>query len=105
MKTNVAATSIDCYHNTVRGEYQSRYYRMIVGYMREQLTPKTRREIGKALGLETNQYSGRCNELIAAGVLVVIGERKCSLSGKNVEALLHAAHVNPQGQLFGGIEQ
>lgn len=100
MKTNATATQIDCYHNTVAGKYQTRFHNMISGFMLGQKDPMSRREIGRALGLETNQYSGRCNELIAAKVLVVVGEKRCSLSGKTVEALLHAVNANPQKPLF-----
>ena len=91
MKTSVTETSIDCYYNTVVGKYQTRYHKMIAGFMMGQKEPLTRKEIGKALGLETNQYSGRCNELITAKVLKVVGKKKCTFSGKCVEALAHSA--------------
>ena len=100
MKTSATETSIDCYYNTVVGKYQTRFHNMISAFMLDQKEPMSRREIGKALGLETNQYSGRCNELIAAKVLVVVGEKRCSLSGKTVESLLHSVNANPQKQLF-----
>ena len=61
--------------------------------MIKQTEPKTRKEIGRALGLHTNQYSGRCNELIKAKVLRVVGTKKCPFSGKHVEALLHEVNV------------
>lgn len=93
MKTNVTETSLDAYYNHVAGQVQSKFHEAIGNYMIMQMRPLTRREIGQALKLDSNQYSARCNELIAAKVMMVVGEKKCSISGRNVEALMHSANV------------
>ena len=100
MKTNVAETSIDCYYNRGVQLTIKDHCGKIAAFMLNQSQPMTRREIGKALGLESNQYSGRCNQLIAAKVLAVCGEKVCSYSGKRVEALIHSCNLDKQARLF-----
>ncbi len=100
MKTNVTDSSRDCFHSKSFGLVRRDYCKEISGWMIMQMEPKTRREIGRELNLESNQYSGRCNDLIAAKVLTVVGTKKCPHSGRMVEALMHSANLNPQKNLF-----
>lgn len=100
MKTNVKETSIDAYRSPEMLSIKANYQERIAGYMLAVGKPLTRREIGSRLNLQANQYSARCNELVAAKILVVTGKRKCSISGKTVEVLMHHKFADPQNELF-----
>lgn len=47
----------------------------------------TRKEIAKALGYETSTMSARCNELLKAESLALVGTKRCGVSGRAVGAL------------------
>jgi len=101
MKINQAETAIENYHNEIVPKKVDKKYQLeISGFMLGQKEPMTRREIGMALGLESNQYSARCNELIEANVLCIVGVKKCRYSNKRVQALLHKANMAGQKELF-----
>lgn len=47
----------------------------------------TRKELARRAGLEINVVCGRVNELVNMQCIGVLGKRKCSITGKEVEAL------------------
>ena len=101
MKTNVKETSLDAYHHESMPAIRNKYHTKILDYMKAFGGGRTRKEIGYALSLDANQYSARCNELVDAKDLVVVGKRKCSITNRTVEELMHKDFANPeQKELF-----
>lgn len=62
----------------------------VLNYVREH-QPVTRREISKALGIETATISGLVKPLMNQGALIETGRRKCSVTGNWVYQLEAAA--------------
>lgn len=94
--TNVAETSIDAYHSRSRRMLGQAQCDRIVEYVQRAGTA-TIAEIAQALHIEKSNVSGRRNELIAAGRLVLGGRRQCAITGRSVQSVkLPAA----QGVLF-----
>lgn len=96
--TNVKQSSIDAYHQE-KPKMPSQKIR-IASFMAMNESPLTRAEIGQEFGFLPNVYSPRCNELVSAGVLLEVGERVCSITGKKVGVLQHKIHAAPQKSLF-----
>ncbi|CAM2295486.1 MarR family transcriptional regulator [Ralstonia mannitolilytica] len=96
MRTNVAETSIDAYHSRSRRMLGQAQCDRIVEYV-ERAGTATIAEIAKALGMEKSSVSGRRNELIAAGRLVLGGRRQCSVTGRSVQSV---KLPQKQGSLF-----
>lgn len=87
MRTNVAASSIDAYHSTRRRTIGQAQCDRIVEYV-ERAGTATIAEIAQALHIEKSSVSGRRNELIAAGRLVLLDEeRKCKVTNRTVQAV------------------
>ena len=42
----------------------------------------SRRELAGIMGMETSSVSGRVNEMVRAGLLVELEQRKCSITGR-----------------------
>ncbi|WP_258559181.1 MarR family transcriptional regulator [Ralstonia mannitolilytica] len=89
-------TSIDAYHSSSRRSNSKLQCDRIVEYV-ERAGTATIAEIAKALGMEKSSVSARRNELIAAGRLVLAGERKCSVTNRTVQSVKLPAR---QGALF-----
>jgi len=106
MQTATTETQRDAYHDQVVAKgIDKTFQRTITELMKKHPDGLTRREIGAALRLETNQYSARCNELITCNppILQVAGKRKCSISNVTVEILKHSMFMDPantQGDMF-----
>lgn len=49
--------------------------------------PRTRRELASTLGIEASTISGAVNRLIKGGAVLVDGEARCLITGRNVEAI------------------
>lgn len=81
-----ATTSIHAYHDHEASGKASTQRARIMAYMRHQTRPVSRREIARALGLETSTVSGRVNELMDVGI-VAVGRMQCPVTGKKVHAL------------------
>ena len=96
MRTNVAASSIDAYYSAPTRTTAKLQCDRIAEYVAS-VGNATIAEIAKALGMEKSSVSGRRNELIAAGRLVLAGERKCSVTQRRVQAVKLPAR---QGALF-----
>ena len=96
MRTAVAPTSIDAYHSRDRRNVGKLQCDRIAEYVAS-VGNATIAEIAKALGMEKSSVSGRRNELIAAGRLVLAGERKCSITQRTVQAV---KVPSKQGSLF-----
>lgn len=97
----VTDTSKDAYKNHVIPKGIDKHYRReILEFMRDYPDGLTRKELGFGLGLESNQYSARCNELIKEEKLVKSGKRKCSITNKTVEVLKHHSFTKPQADFF-----
>lgn len=96
MRTAVTETSIDAYHSSSRRTAGQLQCDRIAEYV-ERAGTATIAEIAKALHMEKSSVSGRRNELIAAGRLVLAGERKCSVTNRTVQSVKVPAR---QGALF-----
>lgn len=83
MKTNVAETSINAYHNLINTGTLTKRQAELMAYM-ETVGAVTRRQIAKALEWDTGSAAGRVNELVALGKLEEIGTVKCPKTGKTV---------------------
>ncbi|CAJ0737765.1 hypothetical protein R16034_00840 [Ralstonia edaphis] len=86
MRTQVTETSIEAYHSSSRRNVGKLQCDRIAEYV-ERAGTATIAEIAKALHMEKSSVSGRRNELIAAGRLVLAGERKCSVMNRTVQAV------------------
>ena len=100
MKTNASKTSIDSYYNHVvpSGKVKDQGLKVSKWFL-DQKEPRTIREAGEALGLEQGSVSRACNGLVAARVLVQVGEKK-NIHGTNVKALVHSLNLKSQKELF-----
>ena len=96
MRTNVAASSIDAYYSAPTRTTAKLQCDRIVECV-EAVETATIAEIAFLLNMEKSSVSGRRNELIAAGRLVLAGERKCSITQRTVQAVKVPAK---QGSLF-----
>ena len=83
MKTNVARTSIDCYHAIHKEGQLTRLQLKIMAAM-EPWRDFSLQELVKLTGLPINTVSGRCNELRTAKRLVHGQTRPCSVTGRMV---------------------
>ena len=93
----VAATSIDAYRELEEAGEVSLQREIIMMAIKRDLAAKnsvnevvdgyTRREIQKLTGFEINVVSGRVYDLLNVS-LIVMGKRKCSVTGKTVEYLM-----------------
>ena len=79
---NTRQTSIDCY-NQIKSEGLLTKSRLEVYEAIYNSAPCTASEVFKVKHLKTNQ-SGRFTELRELGVIYEKGERKCSVTGRNV---------------------
>lgn len=86
MRTQVQETSIDAYHSRSRRTIGQAQCDRIVEYV-ERAGTATIAEIAQALHLEKSSVSGRRNELIAAGRLVLGGRRQCAITGRSVQSV------------------
>ena len=84
MRTNVKDTSIDAFYDLKKSGMQEQQAK-ILSVMREGEF-YTRRELSKLSGIETSSVSGRINAMLDI-FFSVVGIKKCSISGKNVEAI------------------
>ena len=96
MRTNVTETSIDAYHSRSRRNGSKAQCDRIVEYV-ERAGTATIAEIAQALHMEKSSVSGRRNELIAAGRLVLGGRRQCAVTGRSVQSV---KLPQKQGALF-----
>ncbi|CAJ0719428.1 hypothetical protein LMG6871_02857 [Ralstonia edaphis] len=86
MRTLVQETSIDAYHSRSRRTAGQLQCDRIVEYV-ERAGTATIAEIAQALRMEKSSVSGRRNELIAAGRLVLGGRRQCAVTGRSVQSV------------------
>jgi hypothetical protein len=85
MKTNVSMTSIKSYDALKASGFKGQHA-AIVSHMEPEKV-YTRRQIATMTGLETSAVAGRCNELVADGVLTPCGAVRCPITGRHVEGL------------------
>ena len=83
MKTNVASTSIDCYHSLKDTGALTARQTQIMGHIQHG-RDYTLQELSKLSGLGVNTVSGRCCELRKKLVLELAGKRRCSITGESV---------------------
>lgn len=86
MRTAVTETSIDAYRSPDMRSTAKLQCDRIVEFV-ERTGTATIAEIAQALHIEKSSVSGRRNELIAAGRLVLADERKCSVTGRYVQCV------------------
>jgi DNA-binding MarR family transcriptional regulator len=85
MKTNMAQSSIDAYH-TLKASGMSESYSRILAYMKPGRI-YSRKEVARALDIETSSMAGRCKELIEMGQIEVCGSINCPVSHMTVQAI------------------
>ena len=85
MKTNMATTSLRPYKALKASGFKGQKA-AIVSHM-EPETVYSRRQLAQMTGLETSAVAGRCNALVAEGVLVDCGKIKCPVSGELVTGI------------------
>lgn len=96
MKTNVATSSIKTHDALVaNGELEPKES-LIIAKMRPGRI-YSRRELSKITRLETSCVAGRVNRLVEIGVLEIVGNMRCPLTSRSVEAVKLAA---AQSDLF-----
>ena len=83
MKTNVAITSIESYHQHVNSGAKVKQREAILAYMAGK-GPATRRQIANRLDFELGATAGRINKLVKDGLLIEMGTMKCSTTNKTV---------------------
>jgi predicted HTH transcriptional regulator len=85
MRTNVKDTSLDAFDSIKHSGMQEQQAKILA--VMEEGQAYTRRELSKLSGIETSSVSSRVNAMLEIFVAVV-GIKKCSISGRNVEALV-----------------
>jgi len=85
MTRDTAATSARAYYETRQGELERQQLRILTAMQVDRLY--TRRELEVLTKVRTGPLCGRVHALIKAGFLEVVGEKLCSESGRQVEAL------------------
>ena len=84
-----AMTSIVA-HDSIIGA-KAKHHAVILNYVKSMTNrgvhALSRREMAKALGIETASMSARCNELLHMGHLVEVGIKDCGVTGRTVGAL------------------
>ncbi|MEE8043596.1 MAG: hypothetical protein V3T32_00505 [Thermodesulfobacteriota bacterium] len=83
MKTLVAETSIEAYHDLINTGTLNNKQAELIAYMGT-VGAVTRRQIAKALDWELGSVAGRVRELIDKKELEEIGTVKCPKTGKTV---------------------
>lgn len=86
MRTNVADTSIDAYHQLIETGKESTQIKTIYEFVCK-FHPCSRRQIHKATGIELGAVAGRCNALTKAGLLKEEKIGECQITGKKVKLL------------------
>ena len=90
MRTNVTASSISSY-DSLKASGMAASQARILAFMRPGRF-YSRKQIAKALKMETSSVAGRVNELIEMNQVEVCGHIKCPISCKTVEAIKLAGH-------------
>ena len=71
----VRGTSIDCYHNLIKGKKENTQFKKIFNCVSE-LKEATRGEIADRLKMEKSTVSARVNKMLQLGILQEAGRRK-----------------------------
>ena len=95
MRTDVSKSSLESY-DALKASGMAESYAAILGFMKHGVI-YTRKEIARALKLETSSVAGRVNELIDEEKIEVAGRKVCPISNRNVEAIML---TSDQRQLF-----
>ncbi len=90
-------TSIDCYHNLIKGKKEKTQFIKIYNCLLE-LKEATRGEIAYKLKMEKSTVSARVNSMLKYGILQEVGKRKDKISGINNYVV--AINKDGQGRLF-----
>lgn len=85
MKTNVTDSSLAAYDH-IKGRIMAESYKAILAAMVPGIL-YTRKQIARQLNMETSSVSGRVNELIALNEIQVVGQIRCPISERMVEAI------------------
>lgn len=75
-------TSINAYHQPIYQAVKQRQVDMILAYIDKTGSCYTRGELAYILGMEKSTMSARVNQLIADGLLLEFGIRKCTRSNR-----------------------
>ena len=93
----VRDTSIDCYHNLIKGKKENTQIKKIFNCVSE-LEEATRGEIADRLKMEKSTVSARVNKMLQLGILQEAGRRKDKVSGINNYVVV--INKDRQGRLF-----
>jgi DNA-binding Lrp family transcriptional regulator len=85
MLTNVTSSSLAAF-DSIQAHIMGDSQRKIVEAMRPD-TFYTRKQLARMLGMDTSSVSGRVNELIKDEVIEVVGQIRCPISKRMVEAI------------------
>lgn len=95
MRKAIASTSLAVF-DALKGAGFAAMQALILAKMKDgQLY--SRRQLSQMTKMETSSVSGRVNELIESGEIVVCGKMTCPVTGRTVEAIKRA---DKQAELF-----
>lgn len=89
-KTNVADTSIKCYHELRKEGKINQQQEHILNAMKRN-KDYSLQELCKLTGLAINSVSARVNELKEKAIIISLYKRKCSVTNRTIQAL----EINP----------
>lgn len=104
MKTNVAETSVQAYHDHINSGGAEGQAERVVFALSCIKGGATRKELAVFMGEDPGSVGGRANQLVKDKRLIEPTKRKCSVSGKEVKLLelpcktLGQVHENLQGK-------
>ena len=100
MKTAVAGSSLEVYHNEIQGTEQLRQRQQILNYLDSHRCWVSRKWIAHVLGWEPGTVAGRVRELIDDEALVEsYRKQKCPVTGRTVK-FVRIAHESGEQMEF-----
>ena len=85
MKTAMATTSLMAYDDLRKSGKSINQRATAFAYLVAHPEGRTNAELGDSLSLPASTVAGRINELKKAGKVVVLGYRKCSITGNTAK--------------------
>lgn len=85
MKTAVTQSSLRSYDALKASGFKGQHAAIVSHMERGQIY--SRRQLANLTGLETSAVAGRCNELMADGLIEVCGSIRCPITGRTVEGV------------------
>lgn len=76
----VKQSSKNAFQKLIKSGARGTQHGKIIAYLKQCDQPKTRKEIAKALDMETSTIAARINELVDCDAVLECGSGKCSVS-------------------------